>query len=87
MATTAALTENSRQGINFEKQPCVGLEAWLSPNLLTGCGHAYDETRVGLVVYVRNDPVNYLDPNGETIWTSIVRCLNPNRIQGPVARQ
>jgi len=64
MATTAALTENSRQGINSEKPPCVGLEARLSPILQLGCGHAYDETPVGLVVYVRNDPVNLVDPDG-----------------------
>jgi hypothetical protein len=64
MVTTAALTENSRQGINFEIPPCIGTEAWLSRNLRPGCGYAYDETPVGLVVYVRNDPVNYVDPDG-----------------------
>jgi hypothetical protein len=64
MATTEALTENSRQGINFQIPPCIGLDARLSPNLRPGCGHAYDETPVGLVVYVRNDPVNLVDPDG-----------------------
>lgn len=65
MATTAALTENTRQGINFQIPPCIGLEARLSPNLRRGCGHWYDETPVGLVVYVRNDPVNLVDPDGK----------------------
>jgi hypothetical protein len=65
MAMTAALTENSRQGINFQIPPCIGPGAALSPNLRPGCGHAYDETAVGLVVYVRNDPVNYVDPDGK----------------------
>jgi hypothetical protein len=69
MATTVALTENSRQGINFEKPPCVGLGAWLNRDLRPGCGHAYDETPVGLVVYVRNDPVNRIDPSGKE-WVS-----------------
>ena len=71
MATTTALTENSRQGINSKIPPCIGLEARLSRNLRPGCGHGYDETPVGLVVYVRNDPVNYIDPDGRTperIW-------------------
>jgi hypothetical protein len=67
MATTAALTENSRQGINFQIPPCIGPGAALSPNLRPGCGHAYDETAVGLVVYVRNDPVNFIDPDGRLI--------------------
>jgi len=69
MVTTAALTENSRQGINFPIRPCTGPKAWLSPKPRPGCGHAYDETPVGLVVYVRNDPVNYIDPDGRH-WTS-----------------
>jgi hypothetical protein len=64
MLTTEALTENSRQGINFQIPPCTGLEPWLSPNLRPGCRHAYDETPVDLVVYVRNDPVNKIDPDG-----------------------
>jgi hypothetical protein len=64
MATTAALSENSRQGINSKIPPCIRPEAWLCPNLRPGCGHAYDETPVGLIVYVRNDPVNYIDPDG-----------------------
>ena len=65
MATTAALSENSRQGINTQIPPRIGLEACLSPNPRWGCGHAYDETAVGLVVYVRNDPVNRIDPDGK----------------------
>jgi hypothetical protein len=69
MATTAALTENSRQGINFPIPPCTGPKARLSPNPRPGCRHAYDETPVGLVVYVRNDPVNAIDPDGRrTYW-------------------
>ncbi len=64
MATTAALTENSRQGINSQISHCIGPAAWLSPNPRPGCGHAYDETPVDLVVYVRNDPVNLIDPDG-----------------------
>ena len=76
MATTAALTENSRQGINPQIPPCVGLETRLSPNLRWGCGHAYDETPVGLVVYVRNDPVNLVDPDGnEWKWLVITAGL------------
>ena len=65
MPTTAALMENSRQGINSKMQPCSGPDPWLSPNPRPGCGHAYDETPVGLVVYVRNDPVNQIDPDGQ----------------------
>jgi len=64
MVTTGALTENSRQGINSQIPPCIGLGSRLSPNPRPGCGHAYDETPVGLVVYVRNDPVNFIDPDG-----------------------
>jgi len=71
MATTAALTENSRQGINFEIPPCIGPEAWLSPNLRPGCGHAYDKTPVGLVVNVRNDPVNLIDRDGRDFVSSM----------------
>jgi hypothetical protein len=62
---TCGLSQNSRQGINPKIPPCIGLEAWLSRDLRPGCGHAYDETPVGLVVYVRNDPVNYIDPDGQ----------------------
>jgi hypothetical protein len=65
MATTAALTKNSRQGINFQIPHCIGLAACLSPNPRWGYRHAYDETPVGLVVYVRNDPVNKIDPDGK----------------------
>ena len=71
MATTEPLTENSRQGINFKIPPCNGPRAWLSPNPRPGCGHAYDETPVGLVVYVRNDPVNLVDPDGRSFFRAI----------------
>lgn len=64
MATTTALTENSCQGINSKIPACIGPEAWLNRSSRPGCGHAYDETSVGLVVYVRNDPVNLIDPDG-----------------------
>lgn len=67
MATTAALIENSRQGINFQIAPCIVPGAPLSPNPRWGCGHRYDETPVGLVVYVRNDPVNLVDPDGRLV--------------------
>jgi hypothetical protein len=58
------LIENSRQGFAAQKPPCTGLETDLSRNLRWGCGHVYDETPVGLAVYVRNDPVNKIDPDG-----------------------
>ena len=64
MVTTEALTGNSRQGIKPKTPPCIGFDGWLSRNLRPGCGHAYDETPVDLVVYVRNDPVNLVDPEG-----------------------
>jgi hypothetical protein len=69
MATTEALTENPRQGINSEIPPCFGLDTWLSLSARPGCGHAYNETPVGLVVYVRNDPVNSIDPDGRDVCT------------------
>ncbi len=69
MPTTAELTENSRQGFAPENPDRIGFDAELSRNLRWGCDHAYDETVVGLAVYVRNDPVNGVDPNGrETIY-------------------
>ena len=68
------LSENSRQGFDVQKQTCIGLEAWLSRNLHWGCGHIYDETPAGIAVYVRNDPVNLVDPDGrqpEIPWDAI----------------
>lgn len=65
MATTAPLTENSRQGFEVQKPPCIGFEANLSRNPRRGCGHAYDETASDLAVYVRNDPINLVDGNGK----------------------
>ena len=64
MATTAALTDNSRQGFELEKPVCIGLEYLLSRNTRQGWGHVYDTTPLGLAVYVRNDPVNLVDPDG-----------------------
>jgi hypothetical protein len=58
------LSENSRQGFAAENPSCIGLESDLSPNMRWRCGHVYDETPVGLAVYVRNDPVNLVDPDG-----------------------
>ena len=74
MATTAALTENSRQGINSKIPACITPGARLSPETRPVCGHAYDETPVDLVVYVRNDPVNLIDPDGRFArpWWMIV---------------
>jgi hypothetical protein len=74
MATAEQLSENSRQGFEVQKQTCIGLTSDLSGNLRWGCGHAYDETPVGIAVYVRNDPVNLIDPDGKqptfsvTVW-------------------
>ena len=65
MVTTAELNENSRQGFEVQKPPVIGLEAWLSQNSCWGCGHIYDETPVGLAVYVRNNPVKLVDPEGK----------------------
>ena len=65
MVTVAGLNENSRQGFEVKKQPLIQLEAWLSRNSHWGCGHIYDETPVDIAVYVRNDPVNLIDPDGE----------------------
>jgi len=65
MATAAVLTENSRQGFEVEKPPCIGLEAELSRNPRRGWGHVYDQTASDLAVYVRNDPVNLADPDGK----------------------
>ena len=76
MATTTALTENSRQGINSKIPPCVGLEARLSRDLRPGCCHAYDETPVGLVVYVRNDPVNLVDPDGRSFLSAMAHFFH-----------
>lgn len=65
------LGENSRQGFAAKKPSCIGLESDLSRNLRWGCGHVYDETPLGLAVYVRNDPVNRIDPDGRdsiNVW-------------------
>jgi hypothetical protein len=83
MATTAALIENSRQGINFQIAPCIVPGAPLSPNPRWGCGHRYDETPVGLVVYVRNDPVNKIDPDGKD-WLGPDGIWYPNIDGGTV---
>lgn len=64
MATMAASAENSRQGINSEIPPCIGLDTRLSLSARPGYGYVYDETPAGLVVYVRNDPLNLVDPDG-----------------------
>jgi len=58
------LSENSRQGFKIQNPACIGLDSNLSRMSRWGCGHVYDETPVGIVVYVRNDPVNYVDRDG-----------------------
>jgi hypothetical protein len=69
MATTAQLTENSRQGFEPERRACIWLDAELSRNLRWGWRHAYDETPADLAVYVRNDPVNKIDRDGRRwVW-------------------
>jgi hypothetical protein len=82
MATASQLSENSRQGFDLQKAACIGREAWLSGNMHWGCGHAYDETAVEIAVYVRNDPVNLVDPDGRKIscvneWNCIVTVTAP----------
>ena len=72
MATTTTPTENSRQGINFQIPHCIGPDPWLSRNLRWVYGHAYAETPVGLIVYVRNDPVNLVDPDGHIAIPGII---------------
>ena len=74
MATTAQLTENSRQGFDPEKPDCIGDESDLSRNMHWRYRHVYDETPVGLVVYVRNDPVNKVEPDGR-LWQTV--CFGP----------
>jgi hypothetical protein len=64
MTTAERLSKNSRQGFEVQKPACIGLESDLSRNVRWGCGHVYDETPVGIAVYVRNDPVNLVDPDG-----------------------
>jgi hypothetical protein len=76
MATVERLSENSRQGFEVLKQACIGLEGDLSRNLRWGCGHIYDETPVDIAVYVRNDPVNLVDPDGRD-WTISVTVWAP----------
>jgi hypothetical protein len=60
------LSENSRQGFATRNPLCSGHETDLSRNLCWESGHVYDETPVGIAVYVRNDPVNLIDPDGRT---------------------
>jgi hypothetical protein len=67
MVTATELSENSRQGFGAQKPTCIGLETGLSRNSRWGCGHIYDETPVDIAVYVRNDPVNLVDPDGRYI--------------------
>ena len=64
MTTAAELSKNSHQGFAVRKQTCIRAETDLSRNLVCGCGHIYDETPVDIAVYVRNDPVNFVDPDG-----------------------
>jgi hypothetical protein len=64
MATAAGLTENSHQGFEAEKPPRIRLDGRLSRNMRWGYGHIYDETPVEIAVYVRNDPINRMDPDG-----------------------
>jgi hypothetical protein len=64
MSTADQLSGNSRQGFGVQNAACIGFEAWLSRNMHWRCGHIYDETPVGIAVYVRNDPVNRVDPDG-----------------------
>jgi hypothetical protein len=64
MSMAEQLSENSRQGFAAQNPLCIGLESDLSRNRRWGCGHVYDETPVGIAVYVRNDPVNLVDPDG-----------------------
>jgi hypothetical protein len=64
MATAAELSEKSRQGFETEKPLRIRLDGGLSRNSRWGCGHIYDETPAGIAVYVRNDPINHVDPTG-----------------------
>lgn len=64
MVTAGQLRENSRQGFDVQKQTRIGIESGISRNLRWGCGHVYDETPADIAVYVRNDPVNLVDPDG-----------------------
>ena len=65
------LSEKSHQGFAAQNPPCIGLESDLSRNLCWGCRHVYDETPVDLAVYVRNDPVNLVDPDGRFVTTVV----------------
>jgi hypothetical protein len=80
MATAEQLSENSRQGFEVQKPHLIGLETELSGNSRWGCGHVYDETPVGIAVYVRNDPVNLIDPDGRSflgaIWNGFKAAAN-----------
>ena len=64
MPTTDALTENSRQGINFQIPPCIGLEGRLSPNLRPGMRPCLRRNRVGPRCLRQKRPVNLVDKNG-----------------------
>jgi len=66
----AELSENSHQGFAVQKQACIRAGTDLSRNLRWGCGHIYDETPVDIAVYVRNDPVNLVDPDGQ-FWNPL----------------
>jgi hypothetical protein len=68
MATAAELSENSHQEFETQKPLCIGVEGGLSRNMRWGCGHIYDETPVGIAVYVRNDPINHVDPTGNFMY-------------------
>jgi hypothetical protein len=83
MSMAEQLSENSRQGFAAENPPCIGGETDLSQNLRWGCGHVYDETPVGLAVYVRNDPVNEIDPNGQRWIPAIIDPIAIFELSGP----
>jgi hypothetical protein len=72
MSMAEQLIENSRQGSEAQKPSCIGLESHLSRNTHWGCSHVYDETPVGIAVYVRNDPVNRIDPDGRLDYYSML---------------
>lgn len=71
MSMAEQLSEKSHQGFAAQNPPCIGLESDLSRNLCWGCRHVYDETPVDLAVYVRNDPVNLVDPDGRFVTTVV----------------
>jgi len=75
MVTAAELSENSRQGFDFQNAARIGLASELRRNPRWRCGHIYDETAVGIAVYVRNDPVNLVDPDGR-FWNPFSAAWN-----------